>query len=496
MLTTWGRAVLETVDKWLVRLRGLLPVRRAERAIHAGRWGDAHEQLTSLVLGEGDEAFGPLRRLCLFCALKCGERERIVASLAHEESHWQRAPEAASLFVAELLEELLGAGDIAAAVALAEHLPHRLPELTGHFLAARVFAAQATALSEAGARGRLEHQHALERAQAAFRQAAELATSPRRAAWIRAHHATFLLQQSPSLRGEALALVSGLNPYLLLGPEALGYVWVQQHATRQLQRVRGLDLLQSSKMLATPTDPQRIALLVGWLNDVSIPLNPLEEDRLRGAIEVLFDESEQGKAVRFLEEVAAIAAGSSLGTEQWTSSVRAFLRGEDATQVSAPRTVTEFGLAVLGACRAGGEVSEAQRRTISEFYLQRLQVRPVDAHPLAVWLPTLLSKWSMIPEDERRLHRELMELYAARGRRPSYGFQALTRLSQQVGEERAGAYLGVRALREQQEGTFLSSSPLSSDLVGALVLRGARALVLNGEPRKARGLLSMYEATL
>ncbi|PJB47584.1 MAG: hypothetical protein CO108_03905, partial [Deltaproteobacteria bacterium CG_4_9_14_3_um_filter_63_12] len=416
MLTTWGRAVLETVDKWLVRLRGLLPVRRAERAIHAGRWGDAHEQLTSLVLGEGDEAFGPLRRLCLFCALKCGERERIVASLAHEESHWQRAPEAASLFVAELLEELLGAGDIAAAVALAEHLPHRLPELTGHFLAARVFAAQATALSEAGARGRLEHQHALERAQAAFRQAAELATSPRRAAWIRAHHATFLLQQSPSLRGEALALVSGLNPYLLLGPEALGYVWVQQHATRQLQRVRGLDLLQSSKMLATPTDPQRIALLVGWLNDVSIPLNPLEEDRLRGAIEVLFDESEQGKAVRFLEEVAAIAAGSSLGTEQWTSSVRAFLRGEDATQVSAPRTVTEFGLAVLGACRAGGEVSEAQRRTISEFYLQRLQVRPVDAHPLAVWLPTLLSKWSMIPEDERRLHRELMELYAARGR--------------------------------------------------------------------------------
>jgi len=327
MLTTWGRAVLETVDKWLVRLRGLLPVRRAERAIHAGRWGDAHEQLTSLVLGEGDEAFGPLRRLCLFCALKCGERERIVASLAHEESHWQRAPEAASLFVAELLEELLGAGDIAAAVALAEHLPHRLPELTGHFLAARVFAAQATALSEAGARGRLEHQHALERAQAAFRQAAELATSPRRAAWIRAHHATFLLQQSPSLRGEALALVSGLNPYLLLGPEALGYVWVQQHATRQLQRVRGLDLLQSSKMLATPTDPQRIALLVGWLNDVSIPLNPLEEDRLRGAIEVLFDESEQGKAVRFLEEVAAIAAGSSLGTEQWTSSVRAFLRG-------------------------------------------------------------------------------------------------------------------------------------------------------------------------
>ena len=496
MLTTWGRAVLETVDKWLVRLRGLLPVRRAERAIHAGRWGDAHEQLTSLVLGEGDEAFGPLRRLCLFCALKCGERERIVASLAHEESHWQRAPEAASLFVAELLEELLGAGDIAAAVALAEHLPHRLPELTGHFLAARVFAAQATALSEAGARGRLEHQHALERAQAAFRQAAELATSPRRAAWIRAHHATFLLQQSPSLRGEALTLVSGLNPYLLLGPEALGYVWVQQHATRQLQRVRGLDLLQSSKMLATPTDPQRIALLVGWLNDVSIPLNPLEEDRLRGAIEVLFDESEQGKAVRFLEEVAAIAAGSSLGTEQWTSSVRAFLRGEDATQVSAPRTVTEFGLAVLGACRAGGEVSEAQRRTISEFYLQRLQVRPVDAHPLAVWLPTLLSKWSMIPEDERRLHRELMELYAARGRRPSYGFQALTRLSQQVGEERAGAYLGVRALREQQEGTFLSSSPLSSDLVGALVLRGARALVLNGEPRKARGLLSMYEATL
>jgi len=249
-------------------------------------------------------------------------------------------------------------------------------------------------------------------------------------------------------------------------------------------------------MLATPTDPQRIALLVGWLNDVSIPLNPLEEDRLRGAIEVLFDESEQGKAVRFLEEVAAIAAGSSLGTEQWTSSVRAFLRGEDATQVSAPRTVTEFGLAVLGACRAGGEVSEAQRRTISEFYLQRLQVRPVDAHPLAVWLPTLLSKWSMIPEDERRLHRELMELYAARGRRPSYGFQALTRLAQQVGEERAGAYLGVRALREQQEGTFLSSSPLSSDLVGALVLRGARALVLNGEPRKARGLLSMYEATL
>jgi len=496
MLTTWGRAVLETVDKWLVRLRGLLPVRRAERAIHAGRWGDAHEQLTSLVLGEGDEAFGPLRRLCLFCALKCGERERIVASLAHEESHWQRAPEAASLFVAELLEELLGAGDIAAAVALAEHLPHRLPELTGHFLAARVFAAQATALSEAGARGRLEHQHALERAQAAFRQAAELATSPRRAAWIRAHHATFLLQQSPSLRGEALTLVSGLNPYLLLGPEALGYVWVQQHATRQLQRVRGLDLLQSSKMLATPTDPQRIALLVGWLNDVSIPLNPLEEDRLRGAIEVLFDESEQGKAVRFLEEVAAIAAGSSLGTEQWTSSVRAFLRGEDATQVSAPRTVTEFGLAVLGACRAGGEVSEAQRRTISEFYLQRLQVRPVDAHPLAVWLPTLLSKWSMIPEDERRLHRELMELYAAQGRRPSYGFQALTRLSQQVGEERAGAYLGVRALREQQEGTFLSSSPLSSDLVGALVLRGARALVLNGEPRKARGLLSMYEATL
>ncbi|PIV98487.1 MAG: hypothetical protein COW42_14375 [Deltaproteobacteria bacterium CG17_big_fil_post_rev_8_21_14_2_50_63_7] len=496
MLTTWGRAVLETVDKWLVRLRGLLPVRRAERAIHAGRWGDAHEQLTSLVLGEGDEAFGPLRRLCLFCALKCGERERIVASLAHEESHWQRAPEAASLFVAELLEELLGAGDIAAAVALAEHLPHRLPELTGHFLAARVFAAQATALSEAGARGRLEHQHALERAQAAFRQAAELATSPRRAAWIRAHHATFLLQQSPSLRGEALALVSGLNPYLLLGPEALGYVWVQQHATRQLQRVRGLDLLQSSKMLATPTDPQRIALLVGWLNDVSIPLNPLEEDRLRGAIEVLFDESEQGKAVRFLEEVAAIAAGSSLGTEQWTSSVRAFLRGEDATQVSAPRTVTEFGLAVLGACRAGGEVSEAQRRTISEFYLQRLQVRPVDAHPLAVWLPTLLSKWSMIPEDERRLHRELMELYAARGRRPSYGFQALTRLAQQVGEERAGAYLGVRALREQQEGTFLSPAPLSSDLVGALVLRGARELVLNGEPRKARGLLSMYEATL
>lgn len=486
---------------------------RALQALDARQWREAYDALAAIraQLDDDDDLRPMVDEAWLRAALQLAAEapalldatvQALVALPHARQPGAVRTLGGARSLGATLLEE----GELEAAVALARTLEaFRPPSAAREYLAGRLLEAAALALAR---RVPLDGQRVLQlRGEADGRwRAAEAAcgADSRRAASIQVRRAGFVLrlfgQADRTALEEARAMLGPINPFELRADEQLIFAALQLESPRRMRRVRALDVLTA---LARASERELVSearrLLELRLARLGAVHDPLERDRLEGAIEALL-EPDVAAAAR--THLAALEQGAEAVLDpdaiddsearRYVVALLATLRGEGAGLPVPSRLATAFDAGRLALLQSRAPTPEGVAR-LWAFY--RESARREDLAPLVVLLPVCLEQWPQL-ELEHAAVRGLFELMVSQGPTPRYGFLALAELAASVGEPVLAAQAAVRAARDARcEEVAAAAQRAAAARIGELVIEGVRALHASGRSAEARRLLmSLREA--